>query len=291
LLIIIIQFLLILVSIAFLTLFERKLISNFQFRVGPNFLFFIQPLFDGIKLFLKNILFNNKSDFLIYLVSSFAMLFLSLIYFLFIPIPFINLSWFDMYFGLFWLITIGCLSIYPIIWGGWSSFNNFAILGSIRGIIQSLSYEILIPFILFIFGIISCSFNFFDILSLQVFNWNLFILVLVFPFLFIIVLMETNRIPFDLPESESELVSGYNVEYSSILFVLFFLGEYLHLIIHCFILSSLFFNGLVLLSLFILYLFIIIRSSFCRIRWFDIILFTWRELLIFVLILSMFYFS
>ena len=90
--IILIQFLLILISIAFLTLFERKLISNFQFRVGPNFLFFIQPLFDGIKLFLKNILFNNKSDFLIYLVSSFAMLFLSLIYFLFIPIPFINFS-------------------------------------------------------------------------------------------------------------------------------------------------------------------------------------------------------
>lgn len=300
-LIIVIYLILILISVAYLTLAERKVLGAIQLRRGPGFIGFfglLQPFADGLKLVFKETIFPrniNKGLFLLAPVLTFA---LSLMGWVLLPFtPFGALA--DIDFGVLFILVASSLNIYAIVFAGWSSNSKYAFLGGIRSAAQMVSYEISIGFTLLCLLIVVGSLNLADIVDAQKhvpFVIPFFPLFLIF---FISALAETNRTPFDLPEAEAELVAGYNVEYSSISFALFFLAEYANMIfISCF-LVILFFAGWHPITSFIapsfysfwfsfkvccfLFLFILVRGTFPRYRYDQLMQICWTMFLPFVL--------
>jgi NADH-quinone oxidoreductase subunit H len=232
-----------LISIAYLTLLERKQIAAIQGRKGPNVVGIfglLQPLADGLKLFAKELIVPNKSDIWLFVMAPILTFALSLISWIVLPISSLALN---IELGILFILVISSLAVYGIIIAGWASNSNYALLGALRSAAQMISYEVslgllFVPLVLFI-----SSFNFEEIISYQQSIWNLFHLFPVFILFFVSALAETNRAPFDLPEAEAELVAGYNVEYSGMAFALFFLGEYNNMIVICTIMALLFLGG------------------------------------------------
>lgn len=232
-----------LVSIAYLTLLERKQIAAIQGRKGPNIVGIfglLQPLADGLKLFAKEMIIPNKADICLFILAPILTFALSLISWAILPIASLALN---VELGILFILVISSLAVYGIIIAGWSSNSNYALLGALRSAAQMISYEVsigllFIPLILFI-----SSLNFEELIAYQKSIWNLFHLLPVFILFFISALAETNRAPFDLPEAEAELVAGYNVEYSGMAFALFFLGEYNNMIVICVLMALLFLGG------------------------------------------------
>jgi NADH-quinone oxidoreductase subunit H len=232
-----------LISIAYLTLLERKQIAAIQGRKGPNVVGMfglLQPLADGLKLFAKELIVPNKSDVWLFIIAPILTFALSLISWIVLPISSLALN---IELGILFILVISSLAVYGIIIAGWASNSNYALLGALRSAAQMISYEVsigllFVPLVLFI-----SSFNFEEIISYQKSIWNLFHLLPVFILFFVSALAETNRAPFDLPEAEAELVAGYNVEYSGMAFALFFLGEYNNMIVICVIIALLFLGG------------------------------------------------
>jgi NADH-quinone oxidoreductase subunit H len=232
-----------LISIAYLTLLERKQIAAIQGRKGPNLVGIfglLQPLADGLKLFAKELIVPNKSDVWLFIMAPILTFALSLISWVVLPISSLALN---IELGILFILVISSLAVYGIIIAGWASNSNYALLGALRSAAQMISYEVsigllFVPLVLFI-----SSFNFEEIISYQQSIWNLFHLLPVFILFFVSALAETNRAPFDLPEAEAELVAGYNVEYSGMAFALFFLGEYNNMIVICVIMTLLFLGG------------------------------------------------
>jgi NADH-quinone oxidoreductase subunit H len=232
-----------LISIAYLTLLERKQIAAIQGRKGPNVVGIfglLQPLADGLKLFSKELIIPNKSDVWLFIIAPILTFALSLISWIVLPISSLALN---IELGILFILVISSLAVYGIIIAGWASNSNYALLGALRSAAQMISYEVsigllFVPLVLFI-----SSFNFEEIISYQKSIWNLFHLLPVFILFFVSALAETNRAPFDLPEAEAELVAGYNVEYSGMAFALFFLGEYNNMIVICVIIALLFLGG------------------------------------------------
>jgi NADH-quinone oxidoreductase subunit H len=232
-----------LISIAYLTLLERKQIAAIQGRKGPNVVGIfglLQPLADGLKLFAKELIVPNKSDVWLFIMAPILTFALSLISWIVLPISSLALN---IELGILFILVISSLAVYGIIIAGWASNSNYALLGALRSAAQMISYEVsigllFVPLVLFI-----SSFNFEEIISYQKSMWNLFHLLPVFILFFVSALAETNRAPFDLPEAEAELVAGYNVEYSGMAFALFFLGEYNNMIVICVIIALLFLGG------------------------------------------------
>lgn len=240
------------VGIAFLTLLERKIIGSMQQRRGPNvtgFLGLMQAVADGIKLVLKETTFPSLSNAIFFIFAPYIVFSFSLLQWVIIPIipayVLINLD-----FGIFFLLIFSTLNVYGIILAGWSSNSRYALLGSIRAAAQMLSYEICIGIIILNICIFTRSFNLIDIVEFQ--NKVPFILSLfpVWILFFISALVETNRTPFDLPEAEGELVAGYNVEYSALMFALFFLAEYGNIILMSALNTILFLGGWNIFGLF-----------------------------------------
>lgn len=233
-----------LISIAVTTLLERKLLSSIQRRRGPNItgIFgLLQPIADGLKLLLKEVILPSSSNIVIFILAPIFTFFCSMVLWIVIPFDYF-LSLIDsQYSGLF-LLAVSSLGVYGIIFSGWSSNSKYAFLGGLRSAAQMISYEITISFTVIIMVIMTNSFNIIDFVNSQEYIWFIFPL---FPLYFIFIistLAETNRAPFDLPEAEAELVAGYNIEYSSIVFALFFLGEYSNILLMS-TLSSIFFLG------------------------------------------------
>jgi NADH-quinone oxidoreductase subunit H len=232
-----------LISIAYLTLLERKQIAAIQGRKGPNVVGIfglLQPLADGLKLFAKELIVPHKSDVWLFTIAPIITFALSLISWIVLPISSLALN---IELGILFILVISSLAVYGIIIAGWASNSNYALLGALRSAAQMISYEVsigllFVPLVLFI-----SSFNFEEIISYQKSIWNLFHLLPVFILFFVSALAETNRAPFDLPEAEAELVAGYNVEYSGMAFALFFLGEYNNMIVICVIIALLFLGG------------------------------------------------
>lgn len=219
----------VLIGVAYFTLLERKVLSSIQRRTGPNvvgFLGLLQPLADGLKLFIKEVIIPSNCDFFLFLFSPLITFILSIVLWGVIPVgPKSVLS--DLPLGLLFIFAISSLEIYGVILAGWASNSRYAFLGSIRTVAQMISYEIVLGFILVSFVILTRSLNLSTIVKVQAITiWFIIPLLPIFFFFIISMLAETNRHPFDLPEAESELVSGYNVEYSGMSFALFFLGEY-----------------------------------------------------------------
>ncbi len=234
-----------LIFIAYLTFFERKVIGFIQLRKGPNVvgpLGLFQPFADGIKLLTKETIFPDKSNKFIFVLSPIITFTLALLAWAVIPIDYkIVLS--DINVGIMYIFAISSLGVYGIIMAGWSSNSRYAFLGSLRSAAQMISYEVSIGLIIISILLSAGSLNLTEIVLSQQNLWYFIPHFPMFVVFFISTLAETNRAPFDLPEAESELVSGYNVEYSSMSCVLFFLGEYGNMILMCSMTTILFLGG------------------------------------------------
>jgi len=233
-------------SISLYTLGERKLMAAAQRRVGPNVQGYhglLQPFADGLKLILKEMIIPYKANRIIFFIAPLLFLTLSLTMWALIPFG-KHVLMVDSEVSLLILFMFSSLTIYGIIFSGWASNSTYAFLGALRSAAQMISYEVSIGFVFLTVALITSSFSIYDIAKYQEYGiWLLFPLMPLF-FIFVIsVLAETNRAPFDLPESESELVAGYNVEYSSIIFAMFFLGEYSNMMLMSSLLVHLFFGS------------------------------------------------
>lgn len=234
-----------LIAVAYFTLIERKIMASVQRRRGPNvvgYLGLMQPLADGLKLFVKETVLPSTSNIYIFVVAPMITFILSLLGWAVLPYG-ENLVISDINVGIFYLLSISSLSVYGILLSGWSSNSKYAFLGAIRSISQMISYEISISFIILTVVLFSGSFNLSKIVLSQQKIWFCFLLFPSFLLFFVSALAETNRHPFDLPEAEAELVSGYNVEYSGMAFALFFLGEYSNMLLMSALTATLFCGG------------------------------------------------
>ncbi len=273
----------VILTVAFLTLFERKVLASIHKRKGPNwtgFLGILQPLADALKLILKeNPVPQNASSFLFF-GGPLILLILSLS--AWFVIPFNNYTVVaDINIGILYVFMVSSLNTLNIIVSGWSSNSRYAFLGALRSIAQVIAYEVVIGIIIINVIVLSGSLNFLKIVWSQKDLWYAFILWAQFFLFFIAMLAETNRHPFDLAEAESELVSGYNVEHSSVLFALFFLSEYANIILLCHVATILFLGGWTMPDLYFFFKFINLdlyitvdeffynlRSNFYYITWF-----------------------
>jgi len=234
-----------LISVAYFTIAERKIMGSIHRRKGPNvigFLGLLQPLADGLKLFVKETIFPSNSNILIFLLAPILTFVLSLIGWSVIPFS-KNIVISDINIGILYLFAISSLSVYGIIMAGWSSNSKYPFLGALRSAAQMISYEVSIGFIIVNISVCSGSFNLSNIVVSQQSIWYIVPLFPMFILFYISMLAETNRHPFDLPEAEAELVSGYNVEYSAMTFALFFLGEYANMLLMSAFSSILFLGG------------------------------------------------
>lgn len=294
----------VLIAVAYLTLLERKILGYSQLRKGPNVVGIygvLQPLADGVKLFSKEIVIPSHANIFLFSFSPILALLMGLI-------PWFILPWgnynngviIDNSFSLLILLAILSIGIFGVLLSGWSSSSKYAFLGSIRAIAQMISYEVSLSIILMSIIITTGSLNLSYIYNIQSKISLLLIALSPMAFIyFVSMLAETNRAPFDLSEGESELVSGYNVEYSSMPFALFFLAEYSHIIFSGFIFAILFmgsnnYNFLIKSKLifslvagislcfkgvFVSFMFLWVRTSFPRIRYDQLMDMLWKNYL------------
>ena len=285
------------IFVAFFTLFERQVISAIQLRKGPDsvgYFGLLQPIADALKLLFKNFFILKVSYPLIFFIVPVILFFFSVIVWFFIPLSSSG-AFVCSKFSLLWFFFLSSFSAYSIFLAGFSSNSRYAFLGSVRSVAQLISYEVSFAFLLMPVIFLSSSFDFFSVVSSQLFmgisNYVFFIPNSVF--FFISLLAETNRAPFDLPEAEAELVAGYNVEYSALPFAFFFLGEYLNIFSMSVLFIIFFFSGwgfstylifefffFYVKSLFIVFLIIWVRSSLPRVRYDTLMQFSWKYILI-----------
>ena len=255
-----------LLSVAYFTIAERKLMGIIQRRKGPNvigFLGLLQPLADGLKLFAKETILPSNSNIIIFLIAPILTFILSLMGWAVIPFS-EEIVLADLNVGILYLFATSSLSVYGILMAGWSSNSKYPFLGALRSAAQMISYEVSIGFIIINVCICTGSFNLTNIVLAQANGWFILPLFPMFIVFCVSMLAETNRHPFDLPEAEAELVSGYNVEYSAMTFALFFLGEYANMLLMSSFVTILFLGGW--LPLFDIFPFNILPGSF----WFSL---------------------
>jgi NADH-quinone oxidoreductase subunit H len=284
-----------LISIAYLTLAERKVIAAMQRRKGPNIVGFwgmLQPIADAVKLIVKETIIPSRANKWIFMVAPIITLTLSLAGWSVVPIT-EGMAIADVNLGFLTVFAVSSLGVYGIIIAGWSSNSRYAFLGGVRSAAQMISYEVSMG--LLITNVLYCSksVNLSEVVVSQQAIWFIVPLFYVGFIYFITILAETNRAPFDLPEAEAELVAGYFVEYSSISFALFFLGEYGSMILMCSLGVILFLGGwfgfvdnkvnFTIKVLIILILFIWVRAALPRYRYDQLMRLGWKVLLPLVL--------
>lgn len=287
--------LLILLSVAFFTLFERKVIGLFHNRIGPNkvsFIGLVQPLLDAFKLLSKQSITPLRSNKLIYNLSPHLSLFLALFTWITMPLIYnaVNLNYSFLIF-----FCISSVIVFAVLLSGWSSNSKYSLIGRLRSIAQSISYEAVMRTLVVIFVLYLSSFR-----ILRFYRFSSIITLYVLPLWVVCILAETHRAPFDFSESESELVSGFNTEYSGAYFAFLFLSEYAMLLYACFIIFYMYFSFfsfsnylnmlfITTISLIISYFFIWIRITYCRFRYDLLIIAAWKSLLPFALIILISY--
>lgn len=282
----IISYLIALVAIAFYTLIERKFLGYFQLRKGPNKVRISgipQPFADAIKLFIKEHIQPNIANYAIFIVAPILGLILTLL--LWAIYPHSNSALY-LRFGALYFLCVSRINVYSTFLAGWCSNSKYALLGALRGIAQTISYEVSMSLILLSALII---FNTMDlsIITTKLYSWPLLIIAPISIIWIITNLAETNRTPFDFAEGESELVSGFNVEYGGAIFALIFIAEYANILIIR-LLTSVLFSGhsliltdafLIIKTLIIATLFVWIRATLPRIRYDNLIYLTWKRFL------------
>nr|YP_009110210.1 NADH dehydrogenase subunit 1 [Dendrolimus spectabilis]AIQ80225.1 NADH dehydrogenase subunit 1 [Dendrolimus spectabilis]AIQ80238.1 NADH dehydrogenase subunit 1 [Dendrolimus spectabilis]AIW64940.1 NADH dehydrogenase subunit 1 [Dendrolimus spectabilis]ANY59897.1 NADH dehydrogenase subunit 1 [Dendrolimus spectabilis] len=275
----------VLIGVAYMTLLERKLLGYIQIRKGPNkvgFIGILQPFSDAIKLFTKEQTYPNFSNYFSYYFSPIISFILSLVIWTLIPY-FFNLISFNL--GLLFFLSCTSMGVYTVMVAGWASNSNYSLLGGLRAVAQTISYEVSLALILMSSIVMIMSFNLFMFFNYQIYIW-------MFMFMYPLALCwmssslaETNRTPFDFAEGESELVSGFNVEYSSGGFALIFLSEYSSILFMSFLFVILYLGGYDMTFLFYLkmsmisFLFIWVRGTLPRYRYDKLMYLAWKSYL------------
>ena len=288
-----------LLAVAFFTLYERQLLAALQRRQGPNivgFYGFFQPIADGLKLLIKESILPKRANFLIFILSPIFTFGLAMAGWIVIPVDMGEVLC-DFHLGILYTFALSSLGVHTVIMAGWSSNSKYAFLGGLRSAAQMISYEVSMGVTLLSVILLTGSLNYTMIVESQQKIWYAFPLFPVFLIFFVTALAETNRHPFDLPEAEAELVSGYNVEYSAMGFALFFLAEYSNIILMCSVAALLFLGGwyaptsfflfqlvpgafyFALKTMFFVTLFIIVRGTLPRYRYDQLMRLGWKVFL------------
>nr|YP_010621057.1 NADH dehydrogenase subunit 1 [Protagonista lugubris]WAX39440.1 NADH dehydrogenase subunit 1 [Protagonista lugubris] len=275
----------VMVGVAFLTLLERKVLGYIHIRKGPNkvgFVGILQPFSDAIKLFTSEQTFPLLSNYMCYYFAPIFSLFLSLLTWFLVPY-FTGLVTFEL--GLLFFLCCTSLGVYTVMVAGWSSNSNYALLGGLRAVAQTISYEVSLALILLSFVFLVGSYNLMSFYNFQYIMWMIFFTFPLSMIWFVSCLAETNRTPFDFAEGESELVSGFNVEYSSGGFALIFLAEYASILFMSMLFCIIFLGGDIntmffYFSLsFISFMFIWVRGTMPRFRYDKLMYLAWKSFL------------
>lgn len=235
----------VLLSVAFMTIIERKQLAAHQRRVGPNTVGYygvLQPFSDALKLILKETIIPSQSNKVLFYLAPVSTLVFSLLGWGIIPFG-QGLAISDFSLGILYTLALSSLGVYGVLFAGWSANSKYAFLGSLRSTAAMISYELILSSAILIIILLTGSFNFTAIIETQQAIWFIVPLLPVFIFYFIAILAETSRTPFDLQEAESELVAGFFTEHSSVPFVFFFLGEYSSIVLFSCITAILFLGG------------------------------------------------
>nr|WRK21413.1 NADH dehydrogenase subunit 1 [Acostemma sp.] len=272
----------VLVSVGFFTLMERKVLGYIQLRKGPNkvgYMGLLQPFSDGIKLFLKEQSFPMNGNFLIFMVCPLFMLFQSL--FIWVLFPYV-LNCIEFNYSLLFFLCCSSLGVYGLIVCGWSSNSMYSMLGCIRSVSQAISYEVTLSIILLMFFLLVDSYSLMDFMYIQSSVWFMYMFFPLFLIWLSCCMAESNRTPFDFSEGESELVSGFNVEYGGGNFSLMFIAEYSSIIFLC-VFSCIIFLGSNFYSLtfffkviFMCFFFVWVRSTLPRFRYDKLMYLAWK---------------
>ena len=289
-----------LIGVAYLTYVERKVIAAIHLRRGPNVVGpygLLQPIADGLKLFFKETIIPSGANKAVFVIAPMLTFVLALAAWAVIPVG-DGLVIANINVGILYLFAISSLGVYGILMAGWASNSKYAFLGAIRSAAQMVSYEVSMGFIIITVLLIAGSLNLSDIVRAQ--QETMWFVIPLFPMaviFFVSTLAETNRHPFDLPEAEAELVSGYNVEYSAMTFALFFLGEYANMILMTGMTTILFLGGwlppfdiapfnwipgpiwFALKMAFLLFIFLWVRATFPRYRYDQLMRLGWKVFL------------
>ena len=290
----------VLLSVAFMTIVERKQLAAHQRRVGPNIVGYygiLQPFADALKLILKETVIPSQSNKVLFYLAPISTLIFSLLGWGIIPFG-EGLTISDFSLGILYTLALSSLGVYGILFAGWSANSKYAFLGSLRSTAAMISYELILSSAILIIILLTGSFNFTTIIESQQSIWFVVPLLPVFIIYFISILAETSRTPFDLQEAESELVAGFFTEHSSIIFVFFFLAEYSSIVLFSCITAILFFGGYnvpnILINDFFIHLqplvlglktcifcfmFVWFRATLPRLRYDQLIEFCWLNLL------------
>lgn len=289
----------VLVSVAYLTLAERKVLAAMQMRLGPNVVGpfgLMQPFADALKMLMKETIVPTGANRMLFLIAPLLTMTLAMVAWAVIPV---NEGWAvaDIHVGILYLFAISSMGVYGIVIAGWASNSKYAFLGAMRSAAQMVSYEVSIGFVMVTVLLCAGSLNLTDIVLAQERVWFFIPLFPMFIVFFVSILAETNRAPFDLPEGESEIVGGFHVEYSAMTFGLFFLGEYANMILMSAMTSILFLGGwlspipfppftwvpgpiwFILKICIVLFMFIWVRATFPRYRYDQLMRLGWKVFL------------
>lgn len=286
-----------LLAIAFFTLVERHIIASVQRRQGPNvtgIFGLLQPVTDGVKLIFKESVLPKSSNLLIFFFAPIFTFGLALANWVVLPLG-EGFALIDINVGILYIFALSSLGVHSIIMAGWSSNSKYAFLGALRSAAQMISYELSLGVTILSVLICAGTLNLTEIVLSQSTYYNFLILFPMFIVFYICALAETNRHPFDLPEAEAELVSGYNVEYSAVAFALFFLAEYANIMLMSFLTVIFFLGGwyapfeflnfipgifwIVLKALVFIVLFVLIRAVLPRYRYDQLMILGWKVFL------------
>lgn len=286
-----------LLAIAFFTLVERHIIASVQRRQGPNvtgMFGLLQPVMDGVKLIFKESVLPKSSNLLIFFFAPIFTFGLALANWVVLPLG-EGFALIDINVGILYIFALSSLGVHSIIMAGWSSNSKYAFLGALRSAAQMISYELSLGVTILSVLICAGTLNLTEIVLSQSTYYNFLILFPMFIVFYICALAETNRHPFDLPEAEAELVSGYNVEYSAAAFALFFLAEYANIMVMSFLTVIFFLGGwyapfdflnfipgifwIVLKALVFIVLFVLIRAVLPRYRYDQLMRLGWKVFL------------
>nr|QWY24312.1 NADH dehydrogenase subunit 1 [Canis latrans] len=290
----------ILLAVAFLTLVERKVLGYMQLRKGPNIVGpygLLQPIADAVKLFTKEPLRPLTSSMPMFILAPILALSLALTMWIPLPMPYPLIN---MNLGVLFMLAMSSLAVYSILWSGWASNSKYALIGALRAVAQTISYEVTLAIILLSVLLMNGSFTLSTLIITQEHMWLIFPAWPLAMMWFISTLAETNRAPFDLTEGESELVSGFNVEYAAGPFALFFLAEYANIIMMNILTTILFFGAFhnpfmpelysinfTMKTLLLTICFLWIRASYPRFRYDQLMHLLWKNFLPLTLALCM----
>nr|ASU92816.1 NADH dehydrogenase subunit 1 [Proechimys guyannensis] len=294
----------IILAMAFLTLMERKILGYMQLRKGPNMVGpygILQPIADALKLFIKEPLHPSTSSILLFTIAPSMALTLAMSMWIPIPMPY---SLINMNLGALFILATSSLAVYSILWSGWASNSKYALFGALRAVAQTISYEVTLAIILLSILLLNGTFTLSTLMMTQKHIWLILPTWPLAMMWFVSTLAETNRAPFDLTEGESELVSGFNVEYAAGPFALFFMAEYMNILLMNALTTIIFMNSMMTITypelhtmnfmiktLILTALFLWVRASYPRFRYDQLMHLLWKNFLPLTLALCMWHIS